>query len=442
VAAVVATKYAKSGNVHIAYQVIGNGPRDLVISPGIFSHLELFWEDPSYARWMERLQSFARVIAFDKRGQGLSDRGFATPPLEERMDDVRAVMDAAGSERAAVMGISEGGALAILFAATYPARTTALILFGTAARWAWAPDYQWARTPEQIAQVMSRWEAHWGEPAVAQQFAPSRKDDPAFLQWWGKLERMSTSPSDVNGLLKTIFDIDLRNVLRSIKVPTLVLHRVGEVVVPLQSGRHLAEHIPNAKLVELNGSDHWPWTEGADDLTNEIQEFLTGTRPSPEPDRVLATVLFVDIVGSTDRLARLGDQRWRDVLESYYALVGRQVSRFGGRKIDTAGDGVFASFDGPARAVRCATAIRDAVPGLGLDVRAGVHTGECEIIGDRLGGIAVHIGARVAANAGSCEVLVSSTVKDLVAGSGIKVADRGIRALKGVPGEWRLFAVI
>ena len=326
-AAVVATKYAKSGNVHIAYQVIANGPRDLVISPGIFSHLELFWEDPGYARWMERLQGFARVIAFDKRGQGLSDRGFATPPLEERMDDVRAVMDAAGSERAAVMGISEGGALAILFAATYPARTTALILFGTAARWAWAPDYQWGRTSEQIAQVMSRWEAHWGEPAVAPQFAPSRKDDPAFLQWWGKLERMSTSPSDVNGLLKTIFDIDLRNVLRSIKVPTLVLHRVGEVVVPLQSGHHLAEHIPNAKLVELDGSDHWPWTEGADDLTNEIQEFLTGTRPSPEPDRVLATVLFVDIawvrpIDWRNWATRAGATYWRAITRWWVARLG------------------------------------------------------------------------------------------------------------------------
>jgi pimeloyl-ACP methyl ester carboxylesterase len=437
----VTTKYAKSGNVHVAYQVLGDGPRDLVISPGIYSHVELLWENPGYARWMERLTTFARVIAFDKRGQGLSDRGFAAPPLEERMDDVRAVMDAAGSERAAIMGISEGGALAILFAASYPARTTALILFGTCARWVWAPDHPWALQPEQQAAFLEHWETHWGEPAVFEQFAPSGKDDPAFRQWWGRLERMSASPSDIIALLKMVFDIDLRNVLPSIQVPTLVLHRRGDQAAAFEGGRYLAEHIPNARFVELDGSDHWPWTEGADELADEIEEFLTGVRPAMEPDRILATVLFIDIVGSTDQAARLGDRRWRDVLENYYKLVERQLARFGGRKIGTAGDGVFASFDGPARAVRSALAIREAVPELGIGVRAGVHTGECEIVGDNLGGIAVHIGARICDAAGAAEVLVSSTVKDLVAGSGLRFADRGARPLKGVPDEWHLFAV-
>ena len=437
----VTTKYAKSGNVHIAYQVLGDGPRDLVISPGIFSHVELLWENPAYARWMERLTTFARVISFDKRGQGLSDRGFAAPPLEERMDDVRAVMDAAGSERAAIMGISEGGALALLFAATYPARATALILFGTCARWTWAPDHPWGFQPEQAAEILNQWEAHWGEPAVFEQFAPSRKDDPAFRQWWGKVERMSASPSDMLALLKMNLEYDLRSVLPSIRVPTLVLHRRGEQVARIEGGRYLAEHIPNARFVELDGSDHWPWTEGADDITDEIEEVLTGVRPAAEPDPILATVLFVDIVGSTDQAARLGDRRWRDLLQSYYSLVERQLARFGGRKIGTAGDGVFASFDGPARAVRCAMAIREAVPELGIGVRAGVHTGECEVVGENLGGIAVHIGARVCNAADAAEILVSSTVKDLVAGSGLRFSDRGERLLKGVPDQWRLFAV-
>ena len=437
----VTTKYAKSGNVHVAYQVLGEQQRDLVIVPGIFSHLELFWEDPGYTHWIQRLTAFARVIAFDKRGQGLSDRGVATPTLEERMDDVRAVMDAAGSERASIMGVSEGAALALLFAASHPERIGALILFGTCARWSWAPDYPSGLTPERVAATLNAIETRWGEGAMVERFAPSRKDEPAFRHWWGKLERMSASPADMMTLIRMVCEIDLRDVLPTIWVPTLVLHRRGELVVPLAGARYLAEHIPNAKLVELDGSDHWPWTEGAVELSEEIEEFLTGARHATEPDRVLATVLFVDIVGSTDHAARLGDRRWRDLLESYYSLVERQIVRFGGRKVGTAGDGVFASFDGPARAVRCAMSVRESAPGIGINVRAGLHTGECEVVGDNLGGIAVHIGARICEVATPDEILVSSTLRDLVAGSGLHFSPRGSPPLKGVPEERSLFAV-
>jgi pimeloyl-ACP methyl ester carboxylesterase len=435
------THYAKSGDVHIAYQVVGDGPRDLVVVPGAFSHLELFWEDAGYVRWVEQLADFARVISFDKRGQGLSDRAVAAPTLEERMDDVRAVMEAANSERAAVLGMSEGGALAVLFAASNPEKTSALILYATYARLSWAPDYPTGWRQEAVEALWPYREAHWGEGAGVESFAPSRANDPAFRQWWGKMERLSASPADIAALDRMNLQIDVRHVLPAIRVPTLVLHREGDRVVPVSTGRDLSEQIPGAKFVALPGTDHLPFTEDSEQLAGEIEEFLTGVRHAAEPDRILATVLFVDIVGSTEHAARLGDHRWRDLLESYYRLVERQLARFGGRKIGTAGDGVFASFDGPARAVRCATAIREAVPGLGIGVRAGVHTGECEIVGDNLGGIAVHIGARVCAAAAPAEVLVSSTVKDLVAGSGIKFADRGVQILKGVPGEWRLFAV-
>jgi class 3 adenylate cyclase len=363
------------------------------------------------------------------------------PTLEERMDDVRAVMDAVGSERSAILGMSEGTALAALFAASNPAKTSALILFGTRARWAWAPEYPSGRRPEEVEALINRIVARWGEGAMLARFAPSRASDPAFWRWWGRLERMSASPADIIALIRMIFEIDLRPVLPTIRVPTLVLHRRDELVAPFEDGRYVAERIPGAKFVALDGTDHWPWTQGADDLSDEIEEFLTGVRRAPEPDRILATVFFVDIVGSTELAARLGDRRWRDLLVSYYGVVERQLARFAGRKIGTAGDGVFASFDGPARAVRCALATCDAVQALGIEVRAGVHTGECEIVGDNLGGIAVHIGARICNLAAPTEVLVSSTVKDLVAGSGLRFIDRGARPLRGVPDEWRLFAV-
>jgi pimeloyl-ACP methyl ester carboxylesterase len=434
------TKYAKSGDIHVAYQVFGDGPSDLVIAPGAFSHLELSWEEPSFARSMERLASFARVIAFDKRGQGLSDRGVATPTLEERMDDVRAVMDAAGSERTAILGISEGGALACLFAASNPARTSALILFGTRPRWSQAPDYPTGIPAETASALISALESNWGSGVAVERFAPSRANDQAFREWWGKLERMSASPADIVALYKMIFEIDVRHVLPAIRVPTLVLHRKHDKVISLAEGRYMAERISGAKLVELDGSDHLPWSAGTEELIDEIEELLTGTRRASEPDRILTTVLFVDIVGSTDEAVRLGDHRWRDLVERYYAVVQRQLTRFGGREIGKAGDGIFANFDGPARAVRSAMAIREAVGALGIRVRAGVHTGECEIIGDNLGGIAVHIGARVCEVAAPDEVLVSSTVKDLVAGAGLRFDDRGPHALKGVPEQWRLFS--
>jgi class 3 adenylate cyclase len=434
-----AIKYAKSGDIHVAYQVFGDGPSDLVVAPGVVAHLELSWEDPIHARAMERLASFARVIVFDKRGQGLSDRGVAAPTLEQRMDDVRAVMDAAGSEHAALFGASEGAALASLFAATYPARTSALILFGSRARWSWAPDYPTGTPGEAASAFLRTMESMWGSGLAVDRLAPSRSKDQAFREWWSKLERMSASPADIVALYRMIFEIDTRAVLPAIRVPTLVLHRKHDVL-PIAEGRYLAERIPGAKFVELEGTDHIPWSTGADELVDEIEEFLTGARRVPEPDRVLTTVLFVDIVGSTNEAARLGDHKWRDLLERYYAVVRQQIARFNGREVGTAGDGMFASFDGPARAVRSALAIRDAVGGLSLRVRAGVHTGECEIMGDNLGGIAVHIGARVCEAAAPDEVLVSSTVKDLVAGAGLHFSNRGEHPLKGVPESWKLFA--
>jgi pimeloyl-ACP methyl ester carboxylesterase len=432
-------KYAKSGDIHVAYQVFGEGRSDLVVVPGVVAHLELSWEDPIHAHAMERLGSFARVIVFDKRGQGLSDRGVAAPTLEERMDDVRAVMDAAGSERAALFGVSEGGALASLFAASHPVRTSALILFGTRARWSWAPDYPTGTPPEGASWFSKTIESAWGSGLAVDRLAPSRSKDPGFREWWGKLERMSASPADIVSLYRMIFEIDTRAVLSAIRVPSLVLHRKHDPL-PIAEGRYVAERIPGARFVELEGTDHIPWSTGADELIDEIEEFLTGVRRVPEPDRVLTTVLFVDIVGSTDEAARLGDRNWRDLLERYYAVARRQIARFNGREIRTAGDGMFASFDGPARAVRSALAIRDAVGALSVRVRAGVHTGECEIMGDNLGGIAVHIGARVCEAAAPDEVLVSSTVKDLVAGAGLRFADRGDHALRGVPESWKLFA--
>ncbi len=347
----------------------------------------------------------------------------------------------AGAERAAVLGVSEGGALAAVFAASNPARVSALILLSTRARWSWASDYPTGRPSEEIAKLVAQTEKHWGEGVAVAQMAPSRASDPAFHRWWCKLERMSASPADIVALYQIIFEIDIRNVLPTIRVPTLVMHRRDDQVIPLEDGRYVAERIPGAKFVALEGADHFPWVDAGDDFIEEIEEFLTSARRAAVPDRILATLLFVDIVGSTEQAAKLGDARWRDLLGSYYGLVEQQLTRFGGRELGTAGDGVFASFDGPARAVRCAMSIREAVQALGIDVRAGVHTGECAIVGDNLGGIAVHIGARICDLAAPTEVLVSSTVKDLVAGSGLRFIDRGVRPLRGIPDEWRLFAV-
>jgi pimeloyl-ACP methyl ester carboxylesterase len=430
------TRYAKSGDVHVAYQVVGNGATDLVLVPGFVSHVEGWWEEPACVRFFERLASFARLILFDKRGTGLSDRVDEVPTLEQRMDDLRAVMQEAGSERAAVLGISEGGAMSALFAATYPERTSALVLYGT-----FAEFRSWVPSPQDLEHFLRAIDETWGTGSSLPHFAPSAAKDEQFRRWWARHERLGASPGAAMALMRMNSEIDVRHVLPMIRVPTLVLHRTGDVTVNVEAGRYQAAHIPGAKYVELPGVDHIPFIGDADAVLDEIEEFLTGVRPAPESDRVLATVLFTDIVGSTEHAARLGDRRWRDLLQAHHGLVRRELARFRGREVDTAGDGFLASFDGPARAVRCACAIGDAVRPLGIEVRAGLHTGECEVMGERVGGIAVHIGARVAGLAGPGEVWISSTVKDLVAGSGLRFADRGTHSLKGVPGEWRLFTI-
>jgi pimeloyl-ACP methyl ester carboxylesterase len=437
------TKYAKSGNVHIAYQVAGHGPVDLVFVHGWISHIEHLWEEPSVARFLDRLASFSRLILLDKRGTGLSDPVSLDelPTLEQRMDDVRAVMDAAGSERAALLGTSEAGALNVLFAATHPERCRALILLNSYARLAWSDDYPWGIRGEDAANLLQTIEAGWGKGVAFEALVASQSDNQSMRNWWARYQRLAASPGAAVTLLRRAFDTDARGVLPTIRIPALILHRAGDPFTGIEHGRYLAERIPDATYVELAGNDHLFFAEDTDRLLAEIQEFLTGAREASAPDRVLATVFFADVVQSTEHAAKLGDRRWRDLLDAYYATVRAELVRFRGRELDTAGDGVFASFDGPARAIRCAEAVLTAVRRLGIDVRIGLHTGECEVIGAKVGGIAVHIGARIAGLARANEVLVSSTVKDLVAGSGLHFDDRGPHALKGVPGEWRLYAV-
>lgn len=435
------TRYTRSGEVNIAYQTLGKGPPDLVVVPGWVSNLDVFWEEPALARFLTRLASFSRLILFDKRGTGLSDRVVDLPSLETRMDDVRAVMDDVQCERAALFGYSEGGPMCALFSATYPSRTSALIMNGAFARRTWAPDHPWTATPEQMNAFFEQIQREWGGPVGMDARAPSMLQDERCRQWWARWLRSSASPAAAATLLRMNADIDIRQVLPAIRVPTLVLHSVNDRVIPIEAARYMAGRIQGAKLVELPGIDHIPWGDDSDAILDEIEEFVTGVRHSAEHDRVLATVLFTDIVGATEKAATLGDRRWTDLLDNHHALVRRELARFRGREIDTAGDGFLAAFDGPARGVRCACAIADNVRSLGITVRAGLHTGECEVIGEKLGGISVHIGARVAASAAPSEVLVSSTVRDLVAGSGLSFKDRGVQTLKGVPGEWRLFAV-
>ncbi|HWO90078.1 MAG TPA: adenylate/guanylate cyclase domain-containing protein [Gemmatimonadales bacterium] len=437
------TVYTRSGDIHIAYQVVGQGRIDLVYVPGWVSHVELAWEEPTLARFLRRLASFSRLIVFDKRGTGLSDRvpENKLPTLEERMDDLRAVMDAVGSERAAVFGVSEGGNLSALFAATHPERTTALVMFGTFAKRIWAPDYPWAPTPEKRQQEYELVGREWGNLMDLAHYVPSKIGDAAFAQRLATYLRRAATPGAAVALLRMNTQIDIRHVLPTIRVPTLVVHRTGDLDVSVEEGRWMAAQIPGSRFVELAGDDHFPWVGDQDALLDEVQEFLTGVRQSPEFDRALATVLFTDIVGSTALVARLGDRAWQEILDQHHALVRRELNRFRGREVDTAGDGFFATFDGPARAIRCACSIRDGARKMGLEIRAGLHTGEVELAAGSIRGIALHIGARVAAAAQPSEVLVSSTVKDLVAGSGISFAERGTHALKGVPGEWQLFAV-
>jgi pimeloyl-ACP methyl ester carboxylesterase len=437
------TRYARSGEVSIAYQVVGEKPFDLIWVPGWVSNVEESWEVPEYAHFLRRLASFSRLILFDKRGTGLSDRvsNDRLPTLEQRMDDVRAVLDAVGSERASVFGASEGGNLSILFAATHPERVHALVLQAVYAKRLWSADYPWAPTPAQRELDTQLIEREWAEEMDVSQLAPSAAADPALMRRITTFFRRSASPGAAVALNRMNAQIDTRSVLPTIRVPTLVIQRVGDREVNVEEERWIASQIPGAKYVELPGDDHLPWIGDSDSLLDEVEEFLTGIRRGPDPDRILATILFTDIVGATERAAALGDGRWRELLAAHHAAIRHQLDRWQGQEIDTAGDGFFASFDGPARAIRCACAIRDQLRTLGLEIRAGLHTGECERVGAKLAGLAVHTGARVAALAGPSDVLVSRTVKDLVAGSGIEFEPRGLHTLKGIPGEWELFSV-
>jgi pimeloyl-ACP methyl ester carboxylesterase len=439
------TRYAKADGASIAYQVLGEGPLDLVLVLGFATHLEVQWEAAPLARFLERLASFARLIIFDKRGTGLSDPVNEVPTLELRIDDVRAVMDAAGSQRAALLGISEGGPMSVLFAATHPERVRALVLYGAMGRTTEAPDYPWASPADALRESAAEFIApFWGQQAegMVELFAPSLAGDAGVLQFTARMERSAASPAMVQQIFEMFLDIDVRTVLPTIHVPTLVVHRHGDRVVNRRAGRALAAGIPGARYVELPGIDHLPWAGDAEAVLGEIEEFLTGTRTAPEPDRVLATVMFTDIVGSTQRAAELGDARWRDVLADHHALVRGELAQFRGREVKTLGDGFLATFDGPARAVRCGHAIAAAARSRGVEIRIGLHCGEVELIGDDVGGIAVHIAARIGGLAGPGEVLTSSTVKDLVAGSGIRFDERGVRQLKGIEDEWRLFSAL
>jgi pimeloyl-ACP methyl ester carboxylesterase len=432
--------YAKSGGVNIAFAVTGEGP-DLVVAPGFISHLDIMWEEPSVLHFYSRLASFRRVVTFDKRGTGLSDPVMQAPTLEESVDDLRAVMDAAGCDQADLVGVSEGGTMAMLMAASHPDRVKALVLFGTFSRLLEAPDYPLGVTKEQLSALVEVSAKGWGEGIGLGAWAPSMRDDADLRRWWARLQRVAASPGMVRNIFALYPKLDIRDVLPAIKVPTLVLHRRDDRMVRLEMGRYLAGRIPEAKFVELDGADHLFFVGDADMLLDEVEEFLTGVRPVPAVERVLATVLFTDIVDSTKRAVELGDERWKELLAKHDNQVRRQLERFHGHEVNTTGDGFLVRFDGPARAIRCAMAIREVLRSLGLEVRAGVHTGEVELRDHDISGIAVHIAARVAAAAGAGEVFVSRIVVDLVAGSGLSFAARGEQALKGVAGEWGLFAV-
>ena len=434
-------RYARSGDLHIAYTVQGDGPVDLVWIPPWISQVEYLWSDPALGAVMDRLTQFARVITFDRRGSGLSDPLQGAPTLEEQMDDVLAVMDAAGSTRAAICATLEGGPMAVLFGATHPDRTQALILYATFSRATWAEDYEWAWPGEDRDAKMEMSIEHWGEGLVAGSVAPSRMGDPRFREWAGRLERLAASPGTIRRIFDLIGEFDVRDVLPSIRVPTLVMHRREDSFIKVEHSRYIAERVPGARYVELEGTDNMFAVGDSESIIGEIEEFLTGERHASEPDRMLATVMFTDIVDSTRRAADLGDRDWQDLLGRHDQLFRRALDRHRGREIKHTGDGFLATFDGPARAIRCAASITDAVEELGLELRAGLHTGELEVRRDDLGGLAVHIAARVMGMADGGEVLVSSTVKDLVAGSGIDFEDRGTHELRGVPGDWRLFRV-
>jgi len=437
------TRYATVGDVHIGYQVVGDGPIDVVLVDQWFSNVIALWKLAPLARFVERLATFSRVILLDKRGTGISDPVplGGLPTLDEWMDDIRTVLDAVGSERTVLLSGAGASYLTILFAATYPERASALILVDGYARITSAPGYLPGlplRFPDADAE---RIRVGWGHGTLLQMLAPDEAGDLAVRTSYSEYEALSASPGVAVAMIRMLYESDVRHVLPAVRVPTLVISHAGSARIPPALSRYMAEHIPSAKSIELSGTANLIWAGDQDAVLGEVEEFVTGIRPQPEPDRVLATVLFTDIVGSTEWAAKLGDRRWRNLLEAHHQLVRAELTRWRGREIDTTGDGFFATFDGPARAIRCALAIATAVRGLGIEVRAGLHTGEVELMGDQVGGIAVHIGARVMSFAGAGEVIVSSTVKDLVAGSGVEFDDRGVQALKGVPGEWRLLAV-
>ena len=440
------TRYARSGDVNVAYQVTGEGPVDIVFVEAI-SHLELVWEIPAVAAFRNRLASIGRLIALDQRGTGMSDRYSGAPPLETRMDDIRAVMDAAGSERATVFGVGDAGPLCVLFAATYQERTSALVLMNSSPRWVRSSELPWLMTRAEVELLADDFERRRGEPGYMEGFLrrldPGMTDEEAHAR--ARLGRIAVSPGAAAAHVRANVDTDVRDVLPSLRVPTLVMHRKETTAWDIRGGRYLADHIPGARFVELPGAEFSPSLGDQERLFDALESFLDdvvhGGQWKAEPDRVLATVLFTDIVGATSRAAELGDRAWRELLEHHHATIRTQLGRFRGNEVDTAGDGFFASFDGPARAITCACAIVETLAEIGLEVRAGLHTGECELIDGKVAGIAVHTGARVAANAQPGEILVSSTVKDLVAGSGITFQDRGLHVLKGIPDEWHLYAV-
>ena len=441
------TRYAQSESVSIAYQVVeppARQPRlDLVFVMGWVSHLDYFWEEPHFARFLRRLAAFSRLILFDKRGTGLSDRVAIgeLPTLEQRLDDVRAVMDAAGSRRAALVGVSEGAAMCALFAATYPERTAALVMIAGYARRLWAPDYPWGELREERQRFQEHVQREWGIDVALEERAPSLAGDARFREWWATYLRMSASPGAAVALSRMNSEVDIRHVLPSIRVPSLILHRTGDQSLPVEGSRYMASRIPSARYVELPGDDHLPFVGDQDAILDEIEQFLTGATPAPAPDRALLTVLAVEVVRATETAARLGADKWRAALEAHGALAREELARFRGQQIRTSGVGLLTTFDGPARAIRCALAIVEAGRSLGLAVCAGVHTGECDVVDGEVNGLAVQIACGVLAQARPADVLVSSTVKDLVAGSGLAFEDQGTHPLGGVPDAWRLFRV-
>lgn len=431
--------YAKSGDVNVAFEVTGAGPFDLVLVPGFFSHLEIGWEHPDYAAFLQRLGSFARLIRFDKRGTGLSDRAVGLPDLETRMDDVRAVLDAAASEQAVLFGYSEGGPMSVLFAATYPERIRALILYGSYAKRIRTDDYPWAPTWEERQATAAELEAHWGANVDLSTMWPGA--DTADAAWFERMARAALSPAAARDLILMNSQVDVRDLLPAVRCPTLVLHRSGDRDSRVDEGRYIAEQIPGARFIELPGEIHVPWVD-PDPILDPIEEFLTGVRPAVVSDRVLATILFTDIVGSTDRVRELGDAAWTRLLRRHHEAVRRELPRYNGIEVDTAGDGFLARFDGPARAIRCGIAIRDALRALGIEIRAAIHTGEVERTPEGPRGIAVHLGARILSIASPGEILVSQTTKDLVEGSGLTFTDRGEHELKGIEGRRRVYSAV